>query len=476
MIDVREAWRNTVLKYRTHFGEPASNEFWCPDLESVSRERLWEIQSEKLAVAYRYLWECSRFYRQKFEEAGLGADSVKGLHDLSRIPVTFREEWLDNQKQNPPWGTFSPISEEDWLERGWMLFTTSGTIASEPRVFRHTTFDRDMWTWLGARALYAMGIRKGDVAINCFGYGTSVAFWGLHYALNHMGVPVIPGGGANAERRALFIRTYRPTVLLCTPSYALYLGRAMLDGGFSPQESSVRLIVSAGEPGACVPATKQRIESLWKAKLHDDFGCTEVAMAPLGYTCASQVEKTEEAVDSHLMEDSAVIEVLHPMTMQSVPEGEPGVLVVSNLYSEAQPILRYMMGDWISVSTTQCECGRTHARAVGGLKGRHDNLVKIRGLQFFPAAIEDSIRRLPDVGDEFKVEITRVDNLDKLNVSVEPSSPIPKGDYQVTQEKVARSLKGLLGISVEVKVLPYGSLPRTELKANRLFDLREKGH
>lgn len=474
MSDIRNQWRDLVRRHALNFDQPGDDRFWSPELETASRERLREIQGEKLALAYRYLWECSTFYRAKFEQAGLGPDSVRGIDDLTRIPVTHREQWLVDQEEHPPWGTFSPLRQEDWTERGWMLFTTSGTTAAQPRVFRHTTFDRDMWTWLGARALYAMGVRRGDVAINCFGYGTSVAFWGLHYALNLMGVPVIPGGGSNTERRILFINTYKPTVLTCTPSYALYLGRAMEDAGLSPQESSIRLLVCAGEPGACVPATKKRVENLWHAKMHDDFGCTEVAMAPLGYTCSEQVRKTDTPVDTHLMEDAAIPEVLHPDTMEPVAEGQAGILVVSNLYSEAQPILRYVMGDWITVDSTPCACGRTHARAVGGLQGRNDNLLKIRGLMFFPAVIEDSIRRLVDVGDEFKVEITHRDSMDHIKVTIEPASQIPKSSYDPPRERVARALKGSLGINVEVEMVPYGTLPRTQFKAQRLFDMRER--
>lgn len=472
--DIRQRWRQVVRESMCHVDAPADDRYWCPELETASRDQLRALQQERVILAYQYLWECSPFYRAKFERAGLAADSIRTLDDLPKIPVTRREEWLENQEANPPWGTFSPLRQEDWTERGWMLFTTSGTTAAQPRVFRHTTHDRDLWSWLGARALYAMGARRGDIAINCFGYGTSVAFWGLHYALNLMGVPVISGGGANTERRAFFIQTYRPTMLLCTPSYALYLGRVMQDAGHSPQESSIRMIVAAGEPGPCVPSTKKRIEDLWHASLHDDFGCTEVAMSPLGYTCREQVRRPDGQVDVHLMEDAYLPEVLHPETMQPVGAGESGVLVVSNLFSESQPILRYVMGDWISVTTEPCLCGRTHARAIGGLKGRNDELIKIRGLMFFPSVIEDAVRRLPEVGDEFKIEIRRVDDMDRIKITVEPNSQIPKGDYATPQQRIARSLKGSLGIDVDVALVPFGTLPRTEFKAKRLFDLREK--
>lgn len=471
MSTIREQWRQLVLDQLCHFEAPGSEEHWCPELETAPRERLRELQGERLAVAYRYLWEASPFYRRKFEAAGLGPDSVRSVDDLPKIPVTRREEWLEDQKANPPWGSFSPLDHEEWLERGWMLFTTSGTTAAEPRVFRHTQHDRDLWTWHGARALYAMGIRKGrDIAINCFGYGTSVAFWGLHYALNHMGVPVIPGGGSNTQRRAFFIDKYHPTVLLCTPSYALYLGRTMEEMGLDPAASSIRIIVAAGEPGPCVPATKQRIQELWGAVIHDDFGCTEVAMSPLGYTCRHQAARDEGPIGVHLMEDMYIPEVVDPETFEPLPPGEKGILVVSNLFSEAQPILRYLMGDWITVSEEPCPCGRTHCRAVGGLQGRHDQLIKVRGLLFFPAVLEDSIRRLEELGDEFKVEIFDEGSMDRVKVTAEPRD----SDNGLTPDRVARSIKGALGIDVDVELVAPGTLPRTTFKAKRLFDHREK--
>lgn len=473
MSDIRQRWRELVRSHCIRFDQPASEQCWVPELEMAPRSSLRAIQGEKLAVAYRYLWECSTFYRGKFERAGLGPDSVAGLDDLKKIPLSFREEWLEDQKEHPPWGTFSPIRHEDWLERGWMFFATSGTTAACPRVFRHTTFDRDVWTYLGARGLYAMGVRpRRDVALNCFSYGTSVAFWGMHYSLNHMGVPVISGGGANTERRVMLIANYQPTVLMCTPSYCLYLGRAMESAGLSPRESSIRLIVASGEPGAGVPATKRRVEELWDAEMHDHFGCTEVAMPPLGYTCAHQVRKKDGVVETHMMEDVYIPEVLDPETFEPVSEGQPGILVVSNLYSEAQPILRYVMGDWITVTSEPCPCGRTHIRAVGGLRGRNDKLIKIRGLMFFPAAIEDAIRSIPEVSDEFRVVIDHVGDMDQVKATVEPSTPTALLEDGELAERVARALKGSLGIRVDVEVVAHDSLERASFKADRLTDLR----
>jgi phenylacetate-CoA ligase len=473
MSQALKTWLDTVLKYKLNPDKPGSDAMWSPDLERASRARIREIQSEKLAAAFRYLYEDSAYYRTKFQQAKLAPVDIRSVDDLHKIPITTKIDWAKDQQEHPPWGTFSPLTQERWTTSGWMMFTSSGTTTDLPRVFRHTLHDRDTWAWLGARAYWSMGVRPGDIVFNCFGYGPSVAFWCLHYGMHVIGAPVLPGGGMNTQRRAMFINTYEPTVLACTPSYALYLGRAMEELGMSPEESSIRLVITAGEPGPCVPATKRRIEDLWGAELHDDFGCTEVAMTPLGYTCATEVRQKDHPVSTHLMDDAYISEVVHPETLEPVAEGKEGVLVVSNLFSESQPMLRYMMGDWTAVTTEPCACGRTHARAIGGLHGRSDGMIKVRGIAFFPSTIEDSIRRHPDLGDEFQVEINRVDDMDRVKITVEPQSAIPKDSYLVPRDRIQKELKGALGIDVDVELVPFGSLPRTSSKSRRVIDRRD---
>ncbi len=474
MSRIRKKWQETVLKYKLNPDVPGSETIWSPDLEIISGERIKEIQSEKLSVAFEYLYEESAYYQEKFKQIKLKPQDVKSVDDLHKVPITMKQEWLENQSENPPWGTFSPLSHERWTTAGWMMFTTSGTTTVLPMVFRHTQHDMDIWAWLGARALWAMGVRSGDVIINCADYGPQVAFWCLHYAMRLIGCPVIPGGGMNAQRRAFFINTYKPTVIMCTPSYALYLGRTMKDLEYPTEESSIRTIITAGEPGPCIPSTKSRIEELWGAKLHDDFGCTEVAMTPLGYTCEDEVEKTGSPANVHLMEDVYIPEVVDSNTLEPVEDGERGLLVVSNLFSESQPILRYMMGDWTSITSEPCTCGRTHSRALGGLHGRPDDMIKIKGLAFFPSTIEDSVRKDPDLGDEFRVELIRVEDIDKVKIIVEPKSGIPKSSYVDPRERIQENIKGVLGVDVQVELVPYGTLPRAQFKSKRVFDMREQ--
>jgi phenylacetate-CoA ligase len=385
------------------------------------------------------------------------------VDDLEKIPLTHPSEWMADQERFPPYGRFSPLTHEEWTSRGWMLFTTSGTKAAFPRAFRHTTFDREQWTWHGARALHAMGVRRGDIALNAFAYGTSVACWGLHHALNELGVPVIPGGGASTARRAELIHLFRPTVLLTTPSHALGLGRELEAAGHDPRSSSVRTVVLAGEPGASVTATRRRLRELWNADIHDDFGCTEVAMSPLGYTCTDSSRSDQAA--PHLMEDQYIVEVLDPSSWKPVEEGELGVLVVSNLFSEAQPILRYVMGDWLRITRLPCPCGRTHARALGGLQGRFDDVVKVKGLKFYPAVFEDAIRSVEGVHDEFRVVIQNRGDADQVVITVE-------GTSDTLAPAVRARIAASLGIDAAVEVVAPGTYPRTQGKTVRFSDAR----
>ncbi|MBI2820002.1 MAG: hypothetical protein HYX73_08490, partial [Acidobacteria bacterium] len=212
MSDIRQQWRAVVEKYRLHPTSAANDHYWCPELETCSRQKLKDVQEEKLNVLVRYLYDCSPFYRAKFDRAKLRPSDIRSLADLPKLPITTQQEMAVDVQANPPWGTYTPIDDATWAERGWMLFSTSGSTGT-PRPFRYTLHDRDQWAWNDARVLWAQGLRTGDSAFLAFGYGPHVLFWGVHHGLNLMGIPVISGGGMDTKRRAYMIDTFRPTVL-----------------------------------------------------------------------------------------------------------------------------------------------------------------------------------------------------------------------------------------------------------------------
>src|SRR6266487_2673270 len=318
-----DAWREAVWRHVRNPDRPGSAAYWAPGLETASRDELRQIQSEKLPAAVRFAHARIPFYRRRFEQVGLEPGDVRSLDDLRRIPITTRQEMAADLESSPPWGTYTSVDDRLWRERGWQTFMSSGT-TGRARVFRYTSFDRTVWSWLDARALWAMGLRPGrDSAMLAFGYGPHVWLWGVHYALNLMGIPILTAGGLDTRARARQIGDLRPTILACTPSYALYLAAVMRELGLDPRASSVRVLFCAGEPGISVPATRQRLEEAWGADLHEFYGCTEAAPTAGAHTCEAVVAAKGEQPSMHVMDDSHLWEVVDPVTLEPVPDGQP---------------------------------------------------------------------------------------------------------------------------------------------------------
>ena len=281
--ELRQEWKAQIIGQVRHPDAPGSERHWAPELDCASRDELAALQSDKLRVAVRYMYERSPLFRGKCAEKGLEPGDVRGIEDLSSLPTTAKEDMSRDLDERPPWGTYTAVDDELWMTSGWQLFQTSGT-TSAARPFRYTHFDRELWAWTDARALYAMGLRSGqDSVMLCFGYGPHVAMWGLHYALNLMHIPIVTGGGLDTRARAGMIERCQPTTLACTPSYALYLAATLQDLGTSPAESSVNRLICMGE--AMPPATEERIRSLWESAVDQFYGCTEAAPSCGGYTC-----------------------------------------------------------------------------------------------------------------------------------------------------------------------------------------------
>jgi phenylacetate-CoA ligase len=473
VIDTRSAWRETIGRYVTHLNEPGSDRYWEPELETASRQRLREIQSDKLAVAVRYLYEESGFYRRLFDDRGLKPSDIQSIEDLPKIPVISRKDLAEDQSRTPPWGEIAPITDELWGRDGWLFFSTSGT-TGDPLAFRVTRRDREIFTWLFCRSLYAGGIRSGNVALNCFSYGPFSAFWGVHLALNRMGIAVIPGGGLDTKRRAMFVGRFRPTILVGTPSYMLYLGETLREQGRDPAQMGVRFLVTAGEPGPCIPSTKKRMEQMWGgARIIDFYGCTEVAPAPLAYTCEYESSQGNRPVNVHLTEDLYIAEVVDPETLEPAGPGQRGVMVCTNLWSESQCFLRYRIGDYLTLTHESCRCGRSHTRVIGGFVGRPDDMVKVRGVVLFPSTIESLVRQMPVLTNEFMLVLSRGESgLDEMTVQVEAEGGVSTEQHATIGEALEESIRTNVGIRAAVDVLPAGTLPRTEFKARRISDLR----
>lgn len=462
----RARWLETLEKYKTDANAAGSADYWSPSLDCASRDELTAIQNAKLEALTPFLYENSTFYRRRFDRLGLAPTDIQSVDDLPRWPVVDKAEMMADVQENAPWGTYTTHDDALWRERGWMVFSSSGS-TGVPRPFRYSQIDRDLWQWANARALHSFGIRPHDSMLICAGYGPHVFAWGVQYALARMNVACIPGGGMSADMRAMMIDRFKPTVIACTPSYALHLGRIMEEKGMDPAASSVKTILVGGEPAAGIDNTRKRLQHLWGARLVEFYGCTEASPHCGGYSCPASDTGPGPAT-SHLMEDIQIWELVDADTKQPVAEGERGLTVCTCLNSESSPQLRFLVGDYATYTTAPCECGRTHLRAVGAFSGRADDLINLRGIKMYPAQLEEAVRAVEGIGDEYEIVLSTTDKgLDIVTARVEHTR-------EGVAEDVAREIAARCEVRADVEVLSPGTLPRTEFKAKRVRDERAK--
>ena len=294
----RARWLETLERFREDRDAPGSAQYWSPRLDTASREELRAIQDAKVAAVVPFLYENSAFYRRRFDRLDLVPSDIRTVDELiAKWPVVDKAEMVEDAIANPPYGTYTAMSDAVWAERGWMMFASSGSTGA-PRVFRYSHVDREMGAWANARALHAMDFRKGDTVFMVTGYGPHVWAWGVQYALEKMRLPTIPGGGMDARARANILLRYQPTILLLTPSYALHLGRVIESLGADPRKTAVRTLFVAGEPGVSVKATRERIQDLWGARLVEFYGCTEASPHVGGFSCSASQPRQRTGGDT----------------------------------------------------------------------------------------------------------------------------------------------------------------------------------
>jgi phenylacetate-CoA ligase len=466
----RRTWLATLARYKRDPDTPGSNLYWAPSLDTASRDELTAVQNAKLAALIPFLYENSLFYRCRFEHLGMIPTDIQTVDDLPKWPVVDKAEMIADALAHPPYGTYATLDEDLWRSRGWMMFASSGTTGA-PRVFRYSQIDREYWAWANARALQAMRIGKDDTVFMITGYGPHVWAWGVQVALAKMEVPAIPGGGMDARARANIIQRFEPTVICCTPSYALHLGRVLQDMGVDPGETAVRTLFIAGEPAIGITHTRARLEGLWRARIVEFYGCTEASPHVGGYSCPASVS-ADGTVTTHLMEDVQVWELVDADTREPVTQGKRGLTVCTCLNSESSPQLRFLVGDYTVFDDRVCACGRTHVRAVGALTGRADDLINLRGLKMYPSQIEEAVRAVPGIGDEYEIVLSCAPSgLDLMTIRIEhPDHAMPGA----VVTRVAEEVRTRCEVRVDIEVLSPGTLPKTEFKAKRVRDMRDK--
>lgn len=423
-----------------------------PFIETLGRDALQQIQLKKLQLMLDPILKTNSFYRLKLQTAGIKhAHAIQTFDDYRKLPFTTKEELSNDQSLQPPYGTNLTFTREEYTR----IHQTSGT-TGQPLRCLDTEESWGWWARCWATVYKAAGVSSHDRIFFAFSFGPFIGFWSAHEGARVIGAMSISGGGMSSQQRVKAIFNYEVTVLVCTPTYALHLGEIAKDEGMDLATSSIRINIHAGEPGASIPGTRKRIESIWNAKCYDHAGATEVGA--WGFECMAQH-------GPHINEGEFICEVLDPVTGAPAQEGE---LVISNLGRVGMPVIRYRTGDRVKLNTDLCECGRTFHRLEGGVIGRVDGVIVIRGINVFPSAIENIVRQFPEVG-EFTVDVYRSRELDEMELRVE----VTTGDPEAIAAAIANKIRDALTLRVAIKIVPHGTLPRFDLKARRFNDYRQ---
>lgn len=417
-----------------------------------SRDAIEHQQLSRLHQILRAILPANEFYRNKFSAQRI-TDSPASVR-LQSLPFTTKSELVENQAIRPPFGTDLTFPPEHYIR----IHQTSGT-TGKPLYWLDT---EESWNWWADcwRVIFeAAGVRPGDRIYFAFSFGPFIGFWSAWEGARRIAAMAVSGGGQSTAQRVKTIIDCRATVLVCTPTYALHMASEAQKSGIDlAKESSVKITIHAGEPGASIPSTKKMIENFWGAKCFDHPGATEVGA--FAFEC--------QAGGVHVNEKEFIAEILRPNTDEAVSHGERGELVITNLGRIGSPVIRYRTGDLVQPNYQPCPCGRPFMLLQGGVLGRVDDMVIVRGVNVFPSAIENVLREFLEV-EEFRVEVFEKEAMKELRILVEPHSE--ENSTRALAEQVAQRIRAQIGLRPQVELVTLGTLPRFELKAKRFFKL-----
>ncbi len=444
----------------------SDSRFWNPVLETLPQERLRALQLRKFQRILRWAYDHSPFYRSLYSEAGLEPGDIKTFEDIRRVPKTDKAMLREIQATKPfPYGEILAVPLDEVTE----FRQTSGTTGQpvyHPETWQDWEWSAEAWAY----ALYAQGYRSQDRVFMPFGYSIFIAFWAAHYAAEKIGCEVVPGGVLDTEARILKMQELRATGFMATPTYILGMAdTARKRLGINPSKDMfVKKITAAGEPGALVPATKKRMEEAWGAKVYDQVGATEIGH--WGFECEAQSGE-------HILEAFHLVEIEDVETHSPViTAGQSGSMIVTTFDRLAHPCIRFDSKDIVRLSSMdKCECGRTFRLLDGGVIGRADDITKVKGVLLAPTAIEEVVRSIPELGNEYQVIVTKRGDIDDIALKVE-LLPEHKRELKQVEERLINQLRLKTNLRYELEFHEYGDLPRAALKSRRFVDLRKQEH
>ncbi|HLJ59580.1 MAG TPA: phenylacetate--CoA ligase [bacterium] len=438
---------------------------WNVAAETMPRADLAALQVARLRDVARRVYDRVPFYRAAFDRAGVRPEQIRHVDDVRRLPMTRKTDL----REHYPFGLFAVP-----MDQVVRVHASSGT-TGKPTVVGYTRGDLGVWAEVCARSLAASGARPGDVFHNAYGYGLFTGGLGMHYGAELMGLTVVPVSGGNTERQLLLIQDFCPRVIACTPSYMLTLAEAAAARGLDPASLSLRIAVLGAEPWT--GEMRRQIERRLPLKAVNIYGLSEVIGPGVSNECV------EAQHGSHVFEDHFLVEAVDPGSGEPVPAGQPGELVFTTLTKEALPVIRYRTGDIASLDPTPCVCGRTHVR-MSLVIGRTDDMLIIRGVNVFPSQVESVLVQFDELSPHYQLVVTRPRTLDALEARIEvsPARPGASGPLgsgtpaaEGLRDRIARQLRGVVGIAIEVTLAPPGTLPRSEGgKLRRVVDERTR--
>ena len=428
--------------------------FFDEKMEIMTRAEIEALQLERLQATVQHCMN-SPFYRSRFEEIGLKPEDIKSLDDIRRIPFTTKQDLRDTY----PFGMASvPLRECT------RLHSSSGTTGT-PTVILHTQKDLEEWAAQVARNLWMVGLRPDDVFQNSSGYGMFTGGLGFQYGAERLGMLTIPAAAGNSLRQIKFITDFGTTALHAVPSYVTRLYEVMQSVGIDPRrDTKLKVLAIGAEPHS--EEQRRRIEDMMGVKAYNSFGMSEMCGPGVGFEC-------QEQNGLHFWEDYYIVEIVDPETLEPVPDGEVGELVLTSLCREAMPLLRYRTRDLTRVLGRTCPCGRNHVR-IDRMRGRSDDMMVLRGVNIFPIQIEKILMTFPELASNYLITLTTDEDNDNMTVEVELEE-LFTDDFRRLQglaNRIQRALKDEILLTPHVKLLPKGTLPVSEGKAVRVVDKR----
>ncbi len=432
------------------------SDYFNPEVETMSVDELKALQLERLQKTVRHCMN-SPFYQQKFQELGITPDDINTLDDVQKLPFTSKEDL----RENYPFG-LACVPLKDCVR----LHSSSGTTGN-PTVVLHTQKDLDEWANAVARCLWMVGSRPEDVFQNSAGYGMFTAGLGFQYGAEKVGMLTVPAAAGNTIRQIKFIKDFGTSVLHAIPSYASRIYEVMKEEGVDPRkDTKLRVLCIGAEPHS--EEQRQRIEQNLGVKAYNSYGISEMMGPGVAFEC-------QEQNGLHIWEDYFIVEIIDPVTLKPVPDGQLGELVLTTINREGMPLLRYRTRDLTRILPGDCPCGRHHKR-LARLQGRSDDMMILKGVNIFPIQIEKILLGFKELSTDYLITLETVDSNDIMTIEVELNQ-LFTDDYarlKSLEKEITRQLKDEILITPRVKLVPKGTLVVSdEKKAVRVKDLRK---